>query len=226
MKTLVHAVGLVGCVRQFPTTDEAIAEAPQMIRDYLGFLGRHGAPGDPAAAFTTSVAGEDLSGGFLGTGPLASDARPISARESKDLLDRYRWMREDTLALVESMHPDALEAKPPKGRPLGRILSHMVGSDYAYVTGAGFRIPGLHALYNAADRQQADARAIARQAFDLIAERLKVMSREERERHIVRSRGTVTVRWMYRRLLEHNWEHYQEMVERVGPAGRVAGRTR
>lgn len=214
-KTLAHSMDLVGCVQQFPTTDDAIAGALEMVRTFLRFLARHGDSVDPEAALTTIVAVEDLSGGFLGTAAFASDTSPINGGESGALLERLGWLRGDTLTLVDGLSSEELEAKPEKGRPIGRIVSHIVGAEYSYVTTAGFRIPGLHALAAAADRGSRDSREIMREASALIVARLRAMTDADRDRVIERSTGPWTARRMYRAMLEHNWEHCQEIATRL-----------
>src|SRR3954453_15383439 len=42
MKTEVRVLELLGCTTNGPTTEEAIAQTPEAIRDYLRFLNRHG----------------------------------------------------------------------------------------------------------------------------------------------------------------------------------------
>lgn len=40
-KTMVHVLDLLGCVVRGATTEDALAAAPEAIRDYLAFLRRH-----------------------------------------------------------------------------------------------------------------------------------------------------------------------------------------
>jgi uncharacterized damage-inducible protein DinB len=213
-KTQARVIDLVGCVELFPNTGEAIAGAPRMIRAYLSFLQARGEPVDEGAPFDVVIQTEDLHGGFLGIAYIEADASPIDATEAEALRRRYGWIRAATLDLVEPLDAGQLEAQPAMGRPVGRILSHILGADYGYVT-SGFKIEGLHALANAADRREADPRVLLRQGFELIDARLRAMNDEERVIVKQRSGGPWTVRHMYRRLLEHNWEHCQEIARRL-----------
>ncbi|MBI5948411.1 MAG: DinB family protein [Chloroflexi bacterium] len=129
---------------------------------------------------------------------------------------RLEWLRDDTFALVDGLEPPELTLKPTKGRPIDRILSHILGADYSYLSAGGLKVPGLHALYAAADRGEGDARHILREATRVSFARLNAMTAEERERLVEKSTGAWTCRRMLRRLLEHNWEHYREVEERLG----------
>lgn len=57
-KTMVHVLELLGCVATGPTTEEALAATPDVIRAYLRFLGRSGEAVEPEGPFSTAVAEE------------------------------------------------------------------------------------------------------------------------------------------------------------------------
>lgn len=216
--TLAHVIELPGCVQQFPTTDQAIAGAPEMVRSFLRFLARHGEPIDPDAPLSTTVEVEELSGIFGGTGAIPGDSRPLDSSEADAFLAQVRWLHGDTLASVGALALSALVEKPARGRPIGGILAHIVGAEYSYVTTVGFRTPGLHAL-SAAAHEADDPRALVAELFDTVERRLAGVTAEDRSRIVMRSTGEWTMRRMYRRVLEHNWEHYREIAARLGRAG-------
>ena len=68
MKTMVHVLDLLGCVATGPTTEEAVARTPAMIRAFLELLHRHGEKADPTAAIETAIADHVTEGDWLGNG--------------------------------------------------------------------------------------------------------------------------------------------------------------
>ena len=212
--TFVHAPGLLGCAYQRPTTEGAMGAAQDEIRAFRAFLSLHGGDVDRGGEFTVSVAEHDTSGRFPGSGGMATDVEPCSEEECQGLVARLEWIRDATFALVDHLSAEEMTAAPEKGRPMDRILSHILGADYSYLSAGGLKVPGLHALYAAADRGEGDARHILREATARSMARLTAMTVEERERVVERSTGRWTARRMLRRLLEHNWEHYREIRDR------------
>lgn len=213
-QTLVHALEPFGCVHHDATAEAAIAAMPGAIGEYLAFLRRHDEE-VPAGEVSVRVVGEDTSGGFLGTAAFADDTPPPTPGECARWARWYAGLREEQFALLDTLPAEVLEAKPATGRPAGRILAHVLGADYSYVTTAGLRTAGLHALYAAADRAEDDVRAIAREFTAKVLERIAGMSAEERTALHQRSTGPWGVRRMFRALLEHNWEHYRELQRRL-----------
>jgi uncharacterized damage-inducible protein DinB len=214
-QTLMHVFELLGCVHRGPTSDATIEAAPAVIRGFLAFLARHGADIDPAADFTVHVASHDTSGGFIGSSYFGYDREPIGAEECERYVQRLAWMREDTLALVAGLSAAQLAAEPAKGRPIGRILSHILGADYGYLGSGRLRVPGLHALSSQVDKGEREPREALREATPMVLDRLRAMTEEDRERIVERPTGVSTARRMFRSFLEHNWEHYQEILVRL-----------
>jgi hypothetical protein len=54
------------------------------------------------------------------------------------------------------------------------------------------------------------------QIFALEVERLNAMTKEERSALVMRGQSPWTARSAVRHMLEHGWEHYAEIVERLG----------
>src|SRR5437660_10074066 len=83
-KTLVHVLDLLGCVVQADTTDEAIASAPDAIRAYLRYLGRHGDKVDPNEKIETCLAEHNTEGLFSGQAPWPQDLKQIGRASCRE----------------------------------------------------------------------------------------------------------------------------------------------
>ncbi len=134
-KTMVHVIDLMGCVANGPTTDEVLEATPDAIREFLTFLGAHGDPVDPSDTFGVRIVEEVTEGQWLGNGiaVFGPDRDRVAPKEVGQLLQRHRWIRDDTLALVAGLTPRALEAKPEKGRSVADILRHVLAADGGYL---------------------------------------------------------------------------------------------
>ncbi|MDP9252682.1 MAG: DinB family protein [Chloroflexota bacterium] len=218
--TLVHVVGLLGCACFGPTTDEAIAAAPDEIRAYLRYLKRHGEKVDPSAPIKTRVAEHITIGDFLGHGSpqavYAPDRDPVTAAELATYLRRLEWSRADLLALIKGTSAKVLDAKPPKGRSLRDILLHVLGADSGYLASSLGAVKTVNAPMNAAMRGDLDVRIALKEARDAAIERLRALTPAERAFVKERPSGARTMRKTIRRMLEHEWEHRREIARRLG----------
>lgn len=207
---------LLGCVWQNPTTEQAIASAPAEIGDFLRFLRRHGEEVRLDEEVRVTVATHDTRGGFLGTTHWETDLEPVSKPEAERLTDRFAWIRDDTISLAQELSPEQMEAKPDRGRPIGRILSHILGAEYSYVSGVPrLKIDGHHALYAATDKGKRDSLGALREVSPKLVERLRSLTEDDLAISRQRSTGPWTARRMFRGLLEHSWEHYREIERRL-----------
>ncbi len=218
--TMVHVLELLGCIARGPTTEEALEATPAAIRTFLRFLARHGEAADPAAPFTTAVAQHVTAGSWIGYGDPAPgfppDFEPLSEDDLALYLHRLAGMRSDLLALIGELPSGQLTAEPDvRGRPIFRILEHIAGAQCGYLRYAVGKVDGLtdalHAVAAGPDNVEA---ALAR-LWDLSAARLQAMSETERTQQVPHGQLTWTARRGLRRMLEHDWEHLQEISERL-----------
>jgi uncharacterized damage-inducible protein DinB/predicted RNase H-like HicB family nuclease len=216
---LVHVVDLLGCACFGPTTDEAIAATPDEIRAYLRYLKRHGEKVDPVAPIKTRVIEHVTQGDFLGHGSpqavYAPDRRPVSTAELATFLRRLEWSRADLLALVKGADPNALDARPPKGRSLRDILLHVLGADSGYLASSLGAVKTVNAPMNAAMRGDLDVLIALQEARAAAIERLRALTPAERAFVKEHPSGARTMRKTIRRMLEHEWEHRRELARRL-----------
>jgi predicted RNase H-like HicB family nuclease/uncharacterized damage-inducible protein DinB len=215
-KTLAHVLDLLGCVVQADTTDEAVAAAPDTIRAYLRYLGRHGEKVDPNAKFETRVAQHNTEGMFSGQALWPQDLKPVAPSALARYVRWLEWSRADLLALVKGIDDKSLRAKPPKGRALRDILLHVVDADKSYVYGLVGPLKAMGEPTNAADRGDLDLRVALQEARAVAIDRLKRLTPAERARVRKAGQSTYSAYRVIRRMLEHEWEHRREIAARLG----------
>lgn len=218
--TLVHVVDLLGCAWFAPTTDEAVAAAPEEIGAYLRYLKRHGEKVDPKTPVATRVAEHITKGDFLGHGsPQAvytPDRKHVTPAELVTFLRRLEWSRADLLGLVKGTSAKALDAKPANGRSLRDMLLHVLGADAGYLANSLGAVKEVNAPINAAGRGELDVRIALQEARDAAIARLTKLTPAERAFVKEHPSGTRTMRKTIRRMLEHEWEHRREIARRFG----------
>ncbi|HXK34283.1 MAG TPA: type II toxin-antitoxin system HicB family antitoxin [Dehalococcoidia bacterium] len=210
-KTYIHVPQLTGCIAQGDTTDAAIEAAPEAIRAFIGFIARYDEPCDPEEPFRTRIAEEDLSGGFLGTGFLPPDAKPLSMRDADALMQRLAHIHDAVRRLTDGLSAKQLDAAPAKGRPIRRILSHLC-AEGGYLRG----VTGASRIQREVDEGKRDPLEALDALWELEVARLASMPAEERGAIVQRGQSPWSVRASVRRMLEHGWEHYSEIAERLG----------
>jgi len=218
-QTLVDVIGLLGCTAQGPTTREALAATPHAIRQFLGFLQHHGDTVDPQAPFTTVVREHVIkrSTSAQGNPPdgFPPDFAPLSADELQVLLERRRWLRQDLAAMLGRVTPQQRLEKPVKARSLARIVEHIAEASGTYLCNSVGTVDGLsEALYSLRE-SHGDLNALMR-VWRTDETRWNTLSEVERTQTVRQGQQTWTARRSLRRVLEHEWEHLEEIRQRVG----------
>ena len=221
-KTMVHVTDLLGCIAQGPTTEEALEATPAAIAAFATFLAEHGLDGpDPAAPVEVRVAEHVTEGMWLGNGDpsivFACDEEDVRPKDVATWVARFEAIRAATIALLAPLGPKDLGAKPARGRAAGDILRHVMGAAPAYVRTFG-PVTEMNRLARQAEKEPDAVRELAADQGELIAERLRALT--PADRRSVQRRGETgqnvwTARKSFRRLLEHEWEHHRELVERL-----------
>lgn len=219
-KTMVHVPGLLGCIAQGPTTDEALAATPDALRSFLRFLKRHGDPVDAERPFTTKVAVHEMEGSWIGQGDpaagFAPDFEPLGAAELKRYVERLGWIREDLLCLVGDLPPKQLRAQPHGGgRPIQSILEHIAEAQCVYLRYAAGTVEGLAEAARAVREAEPDLPSALARLWEISGARWVAMTAVERNQHVDHGQRVWTARRGLRRALEHDWEHLQELSRRL-----------
>jgi predicted RNase H-like HicB family nuclease len=218
-KTMVHVLDLLGCVAVGPTTVEALAATPEAIRAYCRFLRRHGEPVDPDESFETRTAEHITEGLWLGNGSpyvmFGPDWEPVSDEEIEIYLNRFRGLRSELIAWVETQTGEQLDALPAGGGRTGRaIILHLLGATGGYLSAALGSAPGFSRIFGAAERGQIGLVEALQQTEALALERVRNTTPEERAAVRQRPKDVRTLRKALRRMLEHDWEHLAELSRR------------
>lgn len=219
-KTVVHVLDLLGCVGRGATTEEALANTPEGIRDYLAFLRRHRERSLPSAKdpIHTEVVIHVTEGTRLGEGDPDGGFAPDFAAFTEDQqwvwMRRLDWMQRDFLELIASV-PGDLDTQPEVGRPLRAILAHVADAQYAYLQPPLSKPAGLAALTRAVEEGSDPLGAFA-ECARLSLDRLAAITEDERTAVVQHGAKQWTTRRALRRMLEHQWEHLVEVRERLG----------
>jgi len=211
-KTYVHVPQLLGCIARGDTSDEAVANAPGAIRAFLAFCARAGERVDDAGDVRVRVAEHVTTNQWPGNGSglLPTDAKPLTPREIDALMPRLAAIHAGLRRLTNKLTPKQLDAASSKGRPISRILQH-VCVEGAYLRG----IAGSSRLKGDVEKGRLDPHDALDQLFELEQQRLRAMTKDERSEVIMRGQTPWSARAALRRMLEHGWEHYIEIAERL-----------
>lgn len=214
-KTYVHVPALLGCIARGDTTDEAVERSPDAISTFLRFVAQHGETVDPREEFRVRVALHMTDSAWPGNGSgfLPVDEKPLTAREIDALMARLDAIHAGLRRLTGGLTAKQLDAKPATGRPIRGILQHVCGEG-GYLRG----VTGSSRLMREVEEGRIDPNDALDRLLALERERLRTMSKEERTDVIMRGQARWSARFAVRRMLEHAWEHYVEIADRLRQA--------
>ena len=218
--TMVHVLDLLGCIARGPTTEAALEATPEAIRVYLHFLQRHGDEVKPNAKFTTTVAVHITKGTWLGYGDptsgFAPDFQPLSAKDLEIYLQRLAWLRAYLLEMIGDLPHRQLLAEPKGGgRSIYHILGHVAGSECVYLRYLVGKVDGLSDALRAVEQSPDHLPFALSRLWQISSSRLETLTASERKQWVKHGQVTWTARRALRRLLEHDWEHLQELSDRL-----------
>lgn len=196
---------LPGCIATGKTRDDAIANVRRAFREYRALLEAHGV----AIDHWKDIDPETLPVGELATPPLVpGEDQPFEEHEIRDFIHQYEASRATVMSLVTKLTPDRLEEKPDDDTwSVRQALEHMMTTDIA--------------LLSRLEKWPADPLSSYQAVHRIIIQRFSVMEPDDWRDHTIMGRRWTTKRVM-RRLLEHEFEHYQhikEILTALGKAG-------
>ena len=220
LKTMVHVLDLLGCTVQAPTTDEALTATPDAIREYLRFLRRHFDGVNPEAEFDLTVAAHVTEGVSLGNGDPAPgfppDFEPLTPTDLSLYLRRLSWMHGDILHMVRAIPRRTLLSETAAGsRSIYRLVEHVAEMECNALTNLVGRVDALTEMLKEVQRGPERLPESLKDLWLIVTTRLKALSEAERAALVSRGPVTWTARRVLRRMLEHDWEHLQELTQRV-----------
>jgi predicted RNase H-like HicB family nuclease len=193
---------LPGCVASGKTRDEAIAKARRVFREYRALLEAHGV----VTEHWRQIDPDRLPVGELEDPPLApGEDVPFEEHEIRDFLHQKEASRAAVIALVSKLSPERLEQAPNDGTwSVRQTLEHMMTTDIA--------------LLSRLERWPADPLSSYQAVHRVAVQRFSVMEPDDWRDHTISGRRWTTKRVM-RRLLEHEFEHYQHIREIIAALG-------
>jgi uncharacterized damage-inducible protein DinB/predicted RNase H-like HicB family nuclease len=219
-KTMVHVLGLLGCIAQGATTEAAMEATPKAIRDYVRFLSLHGEIILAEDDFTLQVVQHVTEGNWLGNGDptpgFPPDFKPLSGQDLALYARRLNWLHADLLQCIADISIDQLITEPGDGsRSIYRILEHVSDSEAVYLRYIVGKVDGLA---EALKTIQPEARSLPNSlanTWQITHTRITALSASERTRLVQHGQVTWSARRGMRRMLEHAWEHLQEISSRL-----------
>lgn len=185
---------LPGAVASGTSREQAVANARRAFRAYRELLDARGVSIehwkdlDPD---TFAVADYPAAG-------LAEDERALDEHEVRDFLHHYEASRAALIGLVGGLSPDQLDQRPTETAwSVRQALEHIMTGDVSILS----RI----------ERWPDDPFNTLQAVHRLVFQRLSVMDPADLGKQRVVNGRTWTVRTVMRRLLEHEYEHYEQI---------------
>jgi predicted RNase H-like HicB family nuclease len=218
-KTMTHVPSLAGVTAMGETTEVALDNTRDAIRERVAFLRRQGEEHPDPEPIELNVAEEDTTGGFLGfaIAVFRSDLEPVPPRELERQVRWAEWSREELIKAARAQKGGLRSGPPGKGRTPAEILAHVAGSERAYLNSVVGPVEGLNAAIKAVEASPDDPWDALAAAREILLKRIRAMTPEERRAVVKRGKEHRTARRMLRRTLEHEWEHVLELRARLGP---------
>jgi len=137
---MAHVLDLPGCTVRAPSRDEALRRLPNAVRDYHGWLRRHGEPAPPEEeSIEIEIAGESSGFGPFDPGDAAAlfrpDHEPVNLEEMEHYFRLMAHARTDLLTLVRDLPDDVLDwQSDPCSFNIRRSLRHIGNAEEWYVS--------------------------------------------------------------------------------------------
>ena len=212
---LVHALTLPGCVSAGRDRDEALAGFPDVLADWLHFLGDRGEPiPEPGCELEVTVdewvsVDADLSGG-AGHALLEADERPLDAAEIHLALQRLGDLRGPLLRRLRQLPPDDLDRVEIGDLTVRRIADELARAQWWTLTRLG-----------ASPLGEVPARTLGRldTAMALVVQRFTELASEGAAPPVELEGELWTPRKVLRRLLWLEWTVGGSLLRLLTPTG-------
>jgi predicted RNase H-like HicB family nuclease len=219
-KSMAHILNLLGCITRGVTTEQALSDTPDAIRKYLHFLSSSGEPVDPEEAFTLKTITHVIGGGWVGEGNptlgFAPDFLPLSKNDHNLYVSRLSCLHSGMLKMLEGLPISELLAEPANGhRSLYRILEHAAESEYTYLRMQLGPVKEISAAKKLISPTDPGLIAALQNFWALTTKYATALTDDDLTRLVPHGQVTWSAYRMMRRMLEHNWEHYTEIRERL-----------
>jgi predicted RNase H-like HicB family nuclease len=193
---------LPGCIASGTNREEAVAKARRAFHEYRALLEAHGV----AIDHWKDIDPDTLPVGELENPPLVpGEDEPFEEHEIRDFLHQYEASRAAVMALVKRLSPDQLEKAPNETTwSVRRALEHMMTTDIA--------------LLSRLEKWPTDPLSSYQAVHRIAVQRFSVMEPDDWRDHTIMG-GHWTTKRVMRRLLEHEFEHYQHMKEIITALG-------
>jgi predicted RNase H-like HicB family nuclease len=196
---------LPGCIASGKTRDDAVAKVRRAFAEYRALLEAHGV----AIDHWKDIDPEKLEVDESWKPPLVpGEDKPFEEHEIRDFIHQYEASRAAVMALVKRLSPEQLEKAPNETMwSVRQALEHMMTTDIA--------------LLSRLEKWPADAMSSYQAVHRIAVQRFSVMEPDDWRDHTIMGRRWTSKRVM-RRLLEHEFEHYQhikEIIAALGDAG-------
>jgi len=217
-KTWVCIPALPGCSTVAPTSEAAAEAARTAILERIDFLRRHGETVPDPEPIELVVAEHIIERKMLGfgQGSFPTDRQPMTPDEAARQLRWAEWSREELVATARALTLQLTDRPATGGRSAAAILSHVAGAEWSYISSTLGTMPGGGTVISAIDDSPEspwDALAAERTA---LMTRLRAVTPAELALVVERGDGKPrSARRMFRRLLEHEWEHTRELWSRL-----------
>jgi len=211
--SMAHVLDLPGCIAQGATPDECLARVPASMARYLDWLRRCGEPAppqdEPIAIEVVERNPSTIHTGLIGF--YAAERVPVTDAEIARFLRLMSHSRQRLLRLVQDVTPAMLASKPRRAAwTLEEVLRHVANAERWYLT----RLWGRKVRSFPPQPDVFQRLAIVRAEA---VRRLSSLSARDRARIVTRDDELWSARKVFRRFLEHEAEHTEEIaVERLG----------
>lgn len=203
---------LPGCFVNVSSERAALRALPAAILAYLRWLKRHGESARVPRTIAVRVVERHARPEPMRWGNYevlhGFERRPLTRDEVARLLRWMRFMRRDTLRLLDCLPADGLNwSRPGQTRTIGENLQHLAGGELWYLSRVALGPPPP------VGRQTEDPLRSLAQARAITVARLRRMTREERARIVqVDNQRWWSARKMLGRMLYHERYHVRSMA--------------